>query len=137
MDGPWAERVGGTAPLWLSCSRALVGRVGLRRWPSRPRCVLICDDRRLLIWPRARTSYSSTEVFLYLEETDGDMMKNIMKRNEVRLLQQQKSKSICFISYFLPTKMFTVVYVKTNLKVEFLLCVSIHTGCILEALKTH
>lgn len=72
MDGPWLETAAGVrAPLWLSWSRARAGRAGLRRWPSRPRCVLICDDRRLLIWPCARASYSSAEVFLYLEETDG------------------------------------------------------------------
>lgn len=70
-----------------------------------------------------------------------NMMRNIMERNEEqRPLQQQKSKSICFISYFLCTKMFpvAVVYFKNNLKVPcgVFLYVPIHIVCILEALQT-
>lgn len=102
IDGPWPESAGVTAALWPGCSR---GRTGLRRCTFTPRCVLICDDRRLLIWPRARTSYSSTEVFLYLEETEGyyihlwgiiwwDEMKNLITRNKgERTLRQRKERS--------------------------------------------
>lgn len=96
MDARWL--CGGSVGLWLNGSRALGGSEGLRRGPSRPRCVLIWDERRLLICPSARTSYSSADVFLYLQETDSyihlwsQVRYKIMKKMESILMKRGLSK---------------------------------------------
>lgn len=59
-----------SVPLVLCCSQGPAEGAGLRRWPSSLGNVLICEDWMLRIRPLARTSYASTDVFLYLPERD-------------------------------------------------------------------